>query len=65
MSYRRTADPGSLSRWKRNVSTGVKRSHRQCPACGRRSNGGTHRFPEERLAVWQCRYCHHEVARTW
>lgn len=65
MSYCKRNDPGQVNTWRRRVSEGVKRSHRRCPACLRASNGGTHRYPEERLTVWLCRYCGHQISRAW
>ena len=33
--------------------------------CRRKSLGGTSRFEEERLVLWRCRYCTHEVGRSY
>lgn len=65
MAYCKSSDPGKVNAWKRRVSEGVKRSQRKCPECQRSSSGGTVRFVEERVTVWRCRYCGHEVGRAW
>lgn len=65
MAFCKRADPGKVNTWKHNVSAGVALAHRQCPACSRKSTGGRTVIPEERLSVWRCRYCGHEISRTW
>lgn len=65
MAHRKSDDPGKVNAWRKNVSDGVKRAHRRCKACGRSSSGGSTRFVEERITVWRCRYCGHEVGRSW
>lgn len=65
MAFCNRLDPGKVNAWRNRVSSGVSRSHRQCPACRRHSNGGRGVFIEERLSIWRCRYCGHEIATRW
>ena len=65
MAYCKRSDPGKVNKWISNVAAGVSRAHRQCPACQRKSSGGRRVFAVERLSVWTCRYCGHEITRNW
>lgn len=64
MAYCKRTDPGSVNRWKNNVSSAMRSLAvmRTCPACSRGNAMGRRLiFPGGSARI--CRYCGHEKVR--
>lgn len=66
MAFFKRTDPGSINRWRANVSAAMKRQAalRSCPACKR---GGALSPASHFEGGWAkvCRYCGHEKVRLF